>query len=461
MLNSARKVEVSDPVCSQGNLALTRRMSSAPALCIEKLVAGGKGLARWGAQVVVVAGSLPGESVLVDISSKHRGVLQGRVLDVLQPSVERVPPPCPMFGPCGGCQFQHQTYEGQLAQKHLILEEAFSRIGKLSVPHIPELVPSPRSYGYRTSVRFVICQQENRFQLGFYKQGTRTAIHAADCLLVPDHVRGLMGNISEYLARQQRLPLVMHDLEIRWSDFSGTGLLVFRGRYDRVSHARAFLQTFDHLPSLAGMIVVASKAGASRRSNPSCVVQGQNHLIDRFDSLTLRVGFRSFVQANWAVYEAIGRTLVEWIGEGHGQRILELYAGVGALGLTLARKGALVTLVEANTFAVTDARRSAALNHVGRCRFRAETVESFLSHTGVGDYEVVLVDPPRTGLSRLAAQELGRVRSPRLFYISCDPATLARDLSRLCTHGYRIQRVQPFDMFPQTAHIETLVELVL
>ena len=460
MLNSAQKIDIAETRSGVENTVLAPQVSSVHALSIEKVVAGGKGLARLGDQVVLVPGVLPGESVFAKIGQKRHGVLQADVLNITRPSSERMAPLCQIFGQCGGCQFQHQTYEGQLTQKRAMLMEAFSRIGKLPISSIPEVIPSPHPFGYRTVVRFAVFQNKGRFQLGFFREGTRTSIQASDCLLVPDAVRNLMKAVSERLGAQRRLPLFLQSIEIRWSEYSKNGLLVFRGSHDHVSHVHTFLDLFDTMPHVVGCIFESPKSEGSKVSMLP-VLKGQDYLINRFDSLTLRVGYRSFMQANWTIYEAIGRTLTEWVGEITGQRVLELFAGVGALGLSLARKGALVTLVEANAFALADARQSAKLSHVGRCRFRKGTVESFLSNTNVDEYDVMLVDPPRTGLSELATKEIGRVRPPRLFYISCDPATLARDLSRLSVYGYQITRVQPFDMFPQTAHIETLVELTV
>ena len=178
----------------------------------------------------------------------------------------------------------------------------------------------------------------------------------------------------------------------------------------------------------------------------------------------IAIGFhisdRSFLQPNWHVNRLISRTLSEWVEPDRGPRILELYAGVGTLGLPLARRGALVTEVEANRYAIADGRHAAKRNHVGRCRFRHLRAEAAVEGVGEGEYDLVVVDPPRTGLSPGCLQGLLRIAVPRLMYISCNAATLARDLSRLCVSGYRIARVQPFDMFPQTAHVEILVELV-
>jgi 23S rRNA (uracil1939-C5)-methyltransferase len=188
-------------------------------------------------------------------------------------------------------------------------------------------------------------------------------------------------------------------------------------------------------------------------------VARQDWIADRLDDLLFRITDGSFMQANWPLTETLARTLVEWVAPSQGLRLLELYAGIGVLGLPLARRGALVTEVEANRWALADARHAAKTNHIGRCRFRHQKAEECLEMTESGEYDAVLLDPPRTGLSPESLRGLQGINVPRLFYLSCDPATLARDLGRLCADGYRIARLQAFDMFPQTAHIETLVEL--
>jgi 23S rRNA (uracil1939-C5)-methyltransferase len=189
-------------------------------------------------------------------------------------------------------------------------------------------------------------------------------------------------------------------------------------------------------------------------------VDRQDWIVDRLDGLRFRITDGSFMQANWLLAERLSRTVAAWVAPSAGLRVLELYAGIGVLGLPLARRGALVTAVEANRWALADARYAAKMNHVGRCRFRHAKAEAFLASTAPGAYDVVLMNPPRVGLSEEALSGILTVNAPRLIYLSCDPATLARDLGRLCTGGYRVTRVQPFDLFPQTAHLETLVELV-
>ena len=188
-------------------------------------------------------------------------------------------------------------------------------------------------------------------------------------------------------------------------------------------------------------------------------MQGQDWIADRLDDLLFRITDGTFVQANWPMAETLARTLAEWAAPTAGLRVLELYAGIGLLGLPLARRGALVTEVEANRWALADARHVAKTNHIGRCRFRHLKAEECLDATESGEYDAVLMGPPRAGLSPESLRGLLTLNVPRLFYLSYDPATLARDLGKLCAGGYRIVRLQAFDMFPQTAHMEMLVEL--
>jgi 23S rRNA (uracil1939-C5)-methyltransferase len=190
-------------------------------------------------------------------------------------------------------------------------------------------------------------------------------------------------------------------------------------------------------------------------------VRGVDHVWETFRGLRLKIGCRSFMQANWSLFEGMGQTVQEWVGPNVGTRILELYAGTGALGMSLAHTGARVMGIEVNRYSVEDARQSIQVNRIKGCRMRAVSVESYLSTMQSGEYDVILLDPPRTGLRPKVLEQLGVLRVPRLLYLSCDPPSLSRDVKSLCAQGYTVHRLQPFDMFPQTAHLETLVELTL
>lgn len=424
-------------------------------LTVEKLVEGGWGLARLDSEVVLLRGVLPREKVTVADAVEHKGYREAKVCALLEASPDRVAPPCPVYGVCGGCQFQHMGYEAQLDVKKTVLAETLWRLGKVHVENISLPIPSPHPFGYRSTVRFVVFLDEKTFKLGFHQEHSHRPVEASGCLLAPEAMRVLISTIAERLRKQPRLPLHLESMEIRRSVTSGSHLLIHRAGPAGRDQAMRLVEVFADLPDVVGQVVSVTRGRQGQRW-----VQGQDWIAEELDGVIFHISDRSFLQPNWHVNRLISRTLSEWVEPDRGPRILELYAGVGTLGLPLARRGALVTEVEANRYAIADGRHAAKRNHVGRCRFRHLRAEAAVEGVGEGEYDLVVVDPPRTGLSPGCLQGLLRIAVPRLMYISCNAATLARDLSRLCVSGYRIARVQPFDMFPQTAHVETLVELV-
>jgi 23S rRNA (uracil1939-C5)-methyltransferase len=243
----------------------------------------------------------------------------------------------------------------------------------------------------------------------------------------------------------------VEELELRRSLAFGSTLLCWHTGPAGAEQVEQFCKLFQNLPDIVGQ-VVTTRTGARW-------VFGQDWIADRLDDMIFRISDRSFLQANWRLNQTLARTVAEWVDPAPGASVMELYAGIGTIGLPLARRGALVTEVDANQYALADCRQAAKINHIGRSRFRHLLAEAALKGTKEGEYDVVLVDPPRAGLAPECIRELARLEVDRLFYLSCDAPTLARDLSRLCAAGYKVRRLQPFDMFPQTAHLETLVEL--
>ncbi len=433
-------------------------------LHIEKLVAGGLGLARWNGQVVLCRDAIPGETVLVEIVGRRRGVHYGKILEVRESVPTRIVPVCPLVGRCGGCQLQHLRYEEQLRQKHLILEDTLSRIGKLSGLSIAPVIPSPQPYGYRQVLRMGIGEGKDGWFLGFFESGTQNLFPVDTCFLVSEDFRHTIGQLATRLQRMVVQPQLLVNVEIRWSALEKKYVVIFHGNStDEKEVARVFEATAD-LPDVQGWVydpVDPSAPSRGRGFTGEPFVRGVDHVWETFGGLRLKIGVRSFMQANWPLFEVMGHTVQAWIGHLAGTRILELYAGAGALGMSLAHAGARVMGVEVNPHAVQDARESIQVNRIKGCRMRAVSVESYLSTVQSGEYDVILLDPPRTGLRPIVVERLGALKVPRLLYLSCDPPSLSRDVKALCAQGYTIQRLQPFDMFPQTAHLETLVELAI
>jgi 23S rRNA (uracil1939-C5)-methyltransferase len=225
----------------------------------------------------------------------------------------------------------------------------------------------------------------------------------------------------------------------------------------------------EAVPNIKGQVLEFADDGRRRRWT-----DGEPVLTESVDGLLLRISDGAFAQANWKLNPSLVKTVTTWALNGHQQqsypgaqtrpaerlRVLELYAGIGNLSLPLARKGAWVTMVEGNRAAVADARENARMNHLAGCRFRMESAETFLAASSPGEYDLALLNPPRVGLSKDALDHLIKVNPKRILYLSCDPPTLARDLRVLHESGYGVARLQGYDMFPQTRHIETLVELI-
>ncbi|GKS57631.1 putative RNA methyltransferase [Nitrospira sp.] len=421
---------------------------------IEKLVQGGYGLARQDGRTIFVRGAIPGETVEVVIGQTHKHYQEAVMKRVVETSSDRVSAPCPVYGECGGCQLQHIGYDAQLRLKREMLLETLARVGKVALPEISPIIPSTQIYGSRSVVRFGVLKQGTGLALGFHRESSHALVPVTDCLVLPDILRNIVTGLSKRLANVSKPPCRIESIEIRLSSTFGQAVLSLRSQARSKRQAEILFGLCAKIPGVVGCIVMGTAAVRNARW-----VHGQEWIAERLDDMVVRISDQSFLQSNWPVNRALSDLLIEWVAPAAGLRVLELYAGVGTLGLPLAKRGAFVTFVEGNRVALADARRAANGNHVGRCRFRPVAAETFLVTATPGEYDVVLVDPPRTGLRQEVLSGVLQLEAPRIVYVSCDPATLARDVARLASSGYRVTRVQAFDMFPQTSHLETVTEL--
>ncbi len=426
---------------------------------IEKLVHGGKGLAHEGSLAIFVEGVLPGESVRIQLERVKKGYAQGRLLEVVTPSPDRTTAPCPVYGQCGGCQLQHASAAAQLEVKRAILTETLVRLGGLTDVEVPPLSASPEVYGYRHRARLAVVTPKGKTaSLAYHEEGSHRLVPIAACPLLAPRLNEAVVHLNRALAGSGMMAALIQEVRLGYS--VATGELVIQYEAERCTRRQAegwFERVRTGLAGLKGQMMIVGRGLQQRRW-----VDGETALTEQVAGLRLRCGDRSFVQANWRLNETLVETVAAWVFEGGKDaplRVLELYAGIGNFGLPMARGGALVTLVEANPAALADARYNARVNHVGRCRFRQGPAEAILEASTPDEYDLVLMDPPRTGLSKEALTGLLRLRPHRLVYLSCDPPTLARDLRAMREARYRVTRLQGFDMFPQTMHIETLVEL--
>jgi 23S rRNA (uracil1939-C5)-methyltransferase len=389
---------------------------------VEKLVYGGDGLGRLEGRVVLAPYVLPGERIRAEAAQEKPGLVRARTLEVLEAAPGRVPPPCAYFGRCGGCHYQHAPYELQLAAKRSILVEELRRLGKIEPPGEIEVIAG-EPWGYRNRALFHI---EDR-RLG-YREARSHKLCAIDrCPISSPQVNETIAALNQML-RDSRWPPFLHSLEI-FTDEEQVQLNI-------VDTARPVARRFfdwcaEKIPGL---------------------VAGALDYRGRF-----RVGANSFFQVNRFLVDRLVTAAVEGA---QGETALDLYAGVGLFAIALAGTFHEVVAVESGSTAVHDLQFNAERAGLTNLRAERNTTEAYLETLErVPDF--VLLDPPRAGLGKIVVQRLSELRPPNVIMVSCDPATLARDLAGLLAAGYRIERMALVDLFPQTYHLETVVRLGL
>lgn len=415
------------------------------ALDVEKAAAGGRMLARHQGRVVLVSGAIPGERVAARVEKVTSAVAFARTVEVLSPSTDRrVVEHDPR---CGGCALAHVAYERQLEIKASIVQDAFSRIARHPLASVPAAVPSPET-GYRMRARLHV--QGGR--LGFFLEGTHQICPARDTGQLSEATLQWIDRAAAVIERERLEGLAAIELTENIAGDQRACHFEVHGGYDTAA-----------LAALAFDLQGASAQRADRRD--AVVVAGHPVVSDSLrpsdsaGAFQLRRHARSFFQSNRYLAEPLLRHVISQLT---GGPVLDLYAGVGLFGLGAAAAGAgAVTLVEGDLSSAADLEANAA--GFGRpVRVERRSVEAFVAggrFPSIAGSATVIVDPPRTGLSKEVLNGLVRAQASRVVYVSCDPATLARDCRGLFEGGYQLSTLTVFDMFPNTAHVETVVVL--
>jgi 23S rRNA (uracil1939-C5)-methyltransferase len=437
-------------------------------LQIEKLIYGGDGLARLPAdaqgrgKAVFLPFVVPGETVDATVTESRSGFARARLNRVIAPSPERTVPQCPYFRKCGGCQYQHIDYPAQLRFKSEILRETLRRTSKLELEHEIQVHASePWSYRNRTRVRL---QHDPAFALGYFETNSHKLLAVASCpissLLVNQAITAVWA-----LGRALKVPATVHGMQF-FANHDDTQLLVeaYVRDQDTAEDCKAFAAALKgRLSSIVGMVVFATspvedetrqRAPLSSVHNEESLAVGDSFLIYHAVGRDYRVSGGSFFQTNRHLVDELVKTAT---GGATGKAALDLYAGVGLFTLVLADSFEDVIAVESSPHAFGDLKHNAPRN----AKPTRATTEEFLQKRGEKlAVDFVLVDPPRAGLGDRATAALCRTSASRVTYVSCDPATLSRDLRLLLESGFKVEQAHLFDLFPQTAHMETVLHLV-
>ncbi len=413
---------------------------------IEKLVHGRAGLARHEGRVVFVDRVAPGDRVRAKVVRNNERYLEAELIELLEAGEARCESPCPIVDRCGGCPWQQVSYPRQLEAKRSAVIDSLERIAGIDNPEVAPVVSSPEIFGYRNRLKL-------RFEagkLGFYRARSNSLVPVPDCLLAETRVREALAAAESFTAS---LSTNVTRVEIASRGLLPGVLLAVnsRGRLRR-SDAHRVRETIERDDNPIAGVVMWGR-GWRRHWGESA----RSHTVDGQGTVVTQSG-GSFGQVNEKANLALVAAVAEYA---RGSRsVLEIYAGAGNFSLPLARCCGRVTAVEAYPQAVEAAKVSARKLGLGNLDIIERSARDFLhAYTGTAP-ELLLVDPPRNGLSD-CAEAAARLKAPKLAYVSCNPATLARDLRSFIDHGYRFKQALTFDMFPHTFHVESFCSLEL
>ena len=393
---------------------------------------GGSSLGRHEGKVVFVPYALPGEKVVVEIVEDKRRFARARLLEVQTASPDRVVSPCPFFGQCGGCQWQHASYPAQLAFKAAIVRDQLSRLGKFTDPPVRDTLASPESWHYRNHVQLAVDRQG---RLGFRATASRRIVPVDECLMLHPLLDELFLALD--LGSGGDLPPLKR-ISLRAGINTGDQMIVFE-------------TAGDEPPQLEVDFPVSCVLLLGDGTPVNLI--GYNHITERVAGRVFRISAGSFFQVNTPQTETLVRLVTEYLAPGGDETLLDAYCGVGTLALTLADRVSHVVGVENAPAAVEDFRINA--EDMENVAILPGAVEEVLPDLEM-PVDLAVVDPPRSGVHPEALATLVRLAPQRIVYVSCDPATLARDGRALAGAGYDLAVVQPVDMFPQTYHVETV-----
>jgi 23S rRNA (uracil1939-C5)-methyltransferase len=387
------------------------------------------------------------------------------MLELLVESRERARPFCPVFGACGGCQLQHLAYDAQLRWKRDVVRNALLRIGGFPEVEVRETIGMDEPRAYRNKMAVVVDQSSKPPALGFYKQRSHEVVPIAACPILTPQLDAVLAALVEQRGDSTIAAMLRgaRHLVARVARATGQVVLTVTSAgavVDAPKIARSFRQKLPAVVGVGNSYGLASENAILGRHYQ--LLDGEGEIEESVGGLRYRISAASFFQINVEILERIFNLIEPWLKR--PGNIVDLYCGSGTFALYFARHGWNVTGIEENRHAIAEAEANARLNQLAdRARFETGRVEQMAGVPRVArilqEADVVFLDPPRKGCDEVVLSAIAQARVRNVWYLSCDAATLARDLKFLVSKGYRLGVVQPFDMFPQTGHVETLVQL--
>lgn len=433
-------------------------------ITIEDLTVEGAGIGRYEGMAVFVPRALPGETVAVKVIKLAKSYAVGRMMNISCPSAERVTPFCPVFEACGGCTLQHLSYDAQLAYKRRYVQQCFKRIAGIDIDE-PHIEPSENTRDYRNKASFPVAGETGSARAGFFAPRSHNLIEC-DCPIQKPRINETKNAVVRW-ANEHAIPpyneetgkgMLRHIVARQSSDGDLMAGIVLRSKTD-VKPLIATLKRIQDIKSVA--VNINPEKGNAILGQDTRVVYGDAFITEEYDGLKFRAALQSFLQVNHAQSEKLYKIALRYADISMKDTVFDLFCGIGTISLLAARHAKKVLGIEYEPSAVKNAEENARQNGIGNVRFLAgdagEMLKKGLDIAGKPD--VVILDPPRKGCDPALIEGIGTVAPMRVVYVSCNPATLARDVALFDKLGYKIQQVSAVDMFPQTTHVETVVSL--
>ena len=430
-------------------------------LKLDKMVYGGEALGRYEGKVVFVNGGIDGELVDVQVIRQKKDYLKGNVVRIIHPSEQRTAPLCKYFDICGGCQWQHIDYPQQLRFKQQIVHDQLTRIGGLDNLNVLPIIGMEFPWQYRNRARFVVKTANHGFTIGFYRIGTRAVVDIDYCHLISEQMNEVYAALRKIIKEKFKPFHAYCAIEIKALD---EGIMVFfitspNFHFDLTK----IMEEMKNIPMIkGGHHLVVNKDESSLRTAYSF---GKSTSTYSFEDIIVQAQAASFFQINPIQAQRLFKETLRLLNPQENDYILDGHCGVGALTLLIAQKVREIVGVDISLSSIDDAKRNALSNQMKNVRFLQDSLKQAITQLDDLDseckFDAVILNPPRDGIvEKEVIQWLLQTKPTSIIYISCNPATLARDIKLLCQEGvYSLNMVQPVDMFPQTYHVETIASI--
>ncbi len=434
-------------------------------LNIDSVSLTGSGVGRYDGLAVFAAATAPGDRIKAHIIKAKKNYAVGKCTEVLVPSPDRIENDCPAFPGCGGCSFRHMSYAAELRLKYDAVRDAFARIGGIDItPN--EIIRADSVDGYRNKAQYPVGMENGKLKIGFYSRKSHRIVDCRACKLAPPEFKKILGTVADWI-EEYKIPVydetektgAVRHIYLRKAFATGEIMLCLVSAKEKLPHTNELLTALETHKEIKSVLININSKDTNTVLGERCVIlKGDGCITDILCGVKVRISPLSFYQVNRTQAQRLYEKAAEYAQPEKVGLLLDLYCGAGTIGLSMANRAKELIGVETVAPAVEDALRNAAANGIENARFicaDAGQAAQQLSDEGKRP-DVIILDPPRKGCSEQTITATVEMSPERVVYVSCDPATLARDCAEFKKLGYEVIEATPVDLFPRTAHVETV-----